>query len=278
MKRRSPKNINKIFFKKKIPFKNIKPWQGVIFLIFLICGFFSLQEIQQDKKTAIPTYVPYALENFYQAKQIAKELFSDRRETFYCGCTFDQNNRVDLKSCGYKIQNDKKRAERIEWEHIVPVSHLAQDFPCWKKPICCKNGECTRGRKCCQEIDVAFSKMEADLHNLVPEIGELNALRSNYRFGILPETSSGQFGQCNIKIDNETRRVEPRQEVRGTIARAYLYMADTYNFNLSESQRKLFTSWHELYPPDAAEREWDERVFRVQGNHNPYIVNRDVVQ
>lgn len=258
---------------RKAQKKKIKPLQILSLLIFLIFGFFSIYEIEENKKITVNTNVPFALENFSQAKRVARELFSDRRETFYCGCKFDQHNNIDLKSCGYKIQQDKKRAERLEWEHIVPVSHLASHLNCWKNPICCKNGECVRGRRCCQEIDANFSKMEADLHNLVPEVGELNALRSNYRYGILPDVSKGRFGQCEIKIDPETKRVEPRPEIRGMIARTYLYMSDTYHFHLSDSQRQLFLAWNKQYPPSDAEFEWNERVFRVQGNHNSYIVN-----
>lgn len=212
------------------------------------------------------------LPNFQEAKKIAKQIFQDNRKTFYCGCTFDKHNKVDTDSCGYIIQQDKRRASRLEWEHIVPVSHLAAHFPCWKKSLCCnKKGECYRGRRCCREIDPEFSKMEADLHNIVPEIGELNAIRSNFRFGVLPHIDAGQFGVCEMKIDPETRRVEPRASIRGIIARTYLYMAAVYPFRLSDSQRQLFEAWNKEYPPDDWEIEWDNRIFFIQGNHNPYI-------
>lgn len=235
----------------------------------------SVKSTSSQPRQALP--VPNPLANFHEAKQVARKLFQDHRETFYCSCKFDQHNRIDLASCGYRIQQDKRRAQRLEWEHIVPVSHLAAHLECWRKPICCKetkNGKsCFRGRKCCQQIDPDFAKMEADLHNLVPEIGELNALRSNYRFGELPHIAEHQFGQCELKIDPETRRVEPSSTVKGIIARVYLYMSDTYHFHLSDSQRQLFTAWNTQYPPDAWEIEWDNRIFKIQGNHNLYISN-----
>lgn len=251
-------------------------WKAAAFCLFSsFFGYFLVgpESFFEAKYSGQAQAVPHPLRNFQEAKRAAKQIFSDKRETFYCGCKFDKHNQVDLKACGYKIQQDKRRAKRVEWEHIVPVSHLANHLPCWQKALCCnKKGECERGRQCCQQIDPMFRQMESDLHNLVPEVGELNALRSNYRFGILPQLGTQQFGQCEIKIDKETRRVEPREAVRGVIARAYLYMSDTYAFQLSSQQRKLFEAWNREYPPEIWEQEWDNRVFMIQGNHNPYIV------
>lgn len=211
--------------------------------------------------------------NFGEAKQAAKRIFSDHRKTFYCGCKYDKHGKINLRSCGYRIQKDKRRARRLEWEHIVPVSLWGQHFDCWREPICCKGKSCYRGRACCRKIDKKFSKLEADLHNIVPAIGEVNALRSNYRFGLLPHIPLGQFGVCEVKIDDETRRVEPPSTVRGIIARAYLYMADEYDIPLSHAQRKLFSAWNIQHPPEDQERSWDNQVAYIQGNHNTYILN-----
>ena len=42
------------------------------------------------------------------------------------------------------------------------------------------------GRKNCIKTDAVFKKMEADLYNLKPAIGEVNGDRSNYQFAVLP--------------------------------------------------------------------------------------------
>ena len=49
------------------------------------------------------------------------------------------------------------RANRIEWEHIMPAENFGKHLPCWQ------NG----GRKACEK-DPLFNKMEGDMHNLVP--------------------------------------------------------------------------------------------------------------
>lgn len=221
---------------------------------------------------ASPNPVANPPKNFSEAKLAAKIIYADHRSTFYCGCTFDEQGQIDLKSCGYQIQQDIKRANRLEWEHIVPISHIAFHLPCWQQKLCSKsNGKSYKGRECCRKSDAQFSIMEADLHNLVPEIGELNACRSDFRFGLLPYIPLGQFGACCFKVDAEHRRVEPKPELRGMIARIYLYVADRYNMNLSDSQLQLLRAWNREWPPEAWEIERDRRIADIQGNHNPYV-------
>ncbi len=212
-----------------------------------------------------------APKNFGEAKRLAKQIFQDNRVTFYCGCKYDKHSKIDINSCGYQVQHHPKRARRLEWEHIMPVSLWGKEYPCWKEKLCCQKTHCYKGRTCCRKSNANFAKIEADLHNLVPEIGELNGMRSNYRFGVLPHIAKGQVGACEFKIDHETRRVEPRNSVKGVIARAYLYMSDQYDIHLSKAQRQLFTAWDREFPPDAWEITWDNRVAAIQGNHNLYI-------
>jgi deoxyribonuclease-1 len=210
--------------------------------------------------------------NFSEAKRAARQIYKVHQLTFYCGCRFDNFGNINLNSCGYQVQDDPKRAARLEWEHLVPVSQIAFHLPCWQKKLCSKgSGKLYKGRDCCRKIDIDFAKMEADLHNLVPEIGELNACRSNYRFGILPHIAPGQFGQCEFKVDRETRRVEPQRKIRGMIARTYLYINDTYGLRLSDAQRALFNSWSKQFPPAPWEMERNNKIAQIQGNHNRYV-------
>lgn len=210
--------------------------------------------------------------NFSEAKRVARQIYQAHPFTFYCNCSFNKEGVIDLKSCGYRVQADPIRARRLEWEHIVPMSQMAMHLSCWQKKQCSKaNGTPYKGRECCRKIDVEFAKMEADLHNLVPEIGELNACRSNYRFGMLPYIKPGQFGRCTFKIDSETKRVEPQVKIRGTIARTYLYVSDTYGVRLSDAQRSLFNRWNKEFPPNIWEIERDRIIGKIQGNHNRYI-------
>jgi len=210
--------------------------------------------------------------NFTQSKKLAQQIYGDHRVTFYCGCQYDKHGKINLDSCGYQHKDNYRRAKRLEWEHIMPAHHFGQHRLCWREPICRKqNGKTYKGRNCCRKVDPTFVKMEGDLHNLVPEIGELNGLRSNYRFGMLPYIKLGQFGTCEFKIDEKSRRVEPRADARGMIARIYLYMSNTYQIPLSSSQQQLYEAWNKQYPPSAWEKERNEKIYQVQGNRNSFV-------
>lgn len=39
---------------------------------------------------------------------------------------------VDLASCGYQVRKQQNRAQRIEWEHIVPAWVFGHQRQCWQ--------------------------------------------------------------------------------------------------------------------------------------------------
>ena len=63
------------------------------------------------------------------------------------------------------------------------------------------------------------------MYNLYPAIGEVNGRRSNYSMAII-EGEKREFGKCDVEIKN--KKVEPRESIRGEIARTYMYMDSAY--------------------------------------------------
>jgi len=96
-------------------------------------------------------------------------------------------------------------------------------------------------------------------------MGSVNAVRSNYRFGVLPGNFSS-FGSCPMKVLNNI--VDPPDAAKGIVGRTNLYMAEAYpeRYNLSRAQRQLFEAWNRMYPPDAWECERALRIWKIQGN------------
>ncbi len=187
--------------------------------------------------------------SFSAAKRIAKQIYAQHRVTFYCHCTYKTRGSINLKACGYHIRKNARRAHRIEWEHIVPAWAFGHTLACWQKPLCHKrNGRSYKGRQCCNRINPHFKRMQADLMNLVPAIGEVNGDRSNFMFTQLPNTRS-PYGACSMLINTTTKRVQPPPYTRGFIARTYLYMHNTYGLPISPAQMSLFTHWDQRYPP-----------------------------
>lgn len=114
--------------------------------------------------------------------------------------------------------------------------------------------------------------MQADMFNLYPAIGAVNALRSNYNFTMLPSEKS-DFGSCAMKIDN--RKAEPPVSARGRIARTYLYMEDAYKrYSMSKSQRQLMSAWDKMYPVDAWECARAKKITTLQQSENEIIKSR----
>lgn len=103
---------------------------------------------------------------FSKAKRLLADLYQDKHQiTFYCGCEYKHQGKKlipELNSCGYQVRKQQKRANRIEWEHIVPAWQFGHQLQCWQ------NG----GRKACKK-ERTFAYMEGDMHNLVPSIGEI---------------------------------------------------------------------------------------------------------
>ncbi|MCW2477254.1 MULTISPECIES: deoxyribonuclease I [unclassified Symbiopectobacterium] len=202
------------------------------------------------------------INNFTQAKAVAVRIHQDAPGSFYCGCRISWEGKKgtpDLASCGYTVRKNADRAQRIEWEHVVPAWQFGHQRQCWQDG----------GRKNCTGDEV-YRDMETDLHNLQPSIGEVNGDRGNFMYGQW-NGGEGQYGQCAMKIDFKNKLAEPPERARGAIARTYFYMRDRYQLQLSSQQTQLFTAWDKLYPVTSWECTRDQRIAEQQGNHNPYV-------
>lgn len=217
------------------------------------------------------------IKNFREAKHIAADLHRARALTLYCRCRY-QGKSVNHSSCGYKVANNARRALRIEWEHVVPAEAFGQAFKEWREgsPKCVKKGKKYKGRKCAEK-NPEFAKMEADLYNLFPEVGEVNGLRSNFSMaevGALGKFAGTTFGGCKAKVWE--RKFEPMDFAKGTVARAYMYMDQAYPGRgvISGKNKKLFEAWDKLHPVEPWECELYQKIKKAQRNDNPILAAR----
>lgn len=211
--------------------------------------------------------------NFEQAKVSLKQIYQGHERTFYCDCAISwvgrSGGRVDHQSCGYAIYSAKglpseatvARAARSEVEHIVPISWVGKQLQCWQHG----------GRKNCQATDPLFNKIEGDLFNLTYAVGQVNGMRSDLPFGMVSTNMAPQFGQCDIKIDSKNRKVQPKADIRGDIARVIFYMADRYNLTLSRQDQQLYLAWHKQDPVSAIELERHNRTAKLTQRNNPFV-------
>lgn len=181
------------------------------------------------------------IENYYEARRLLwSVVYANGGETLYCGQKFGADH-----------------PKSINVEHVLPMGWVMNELKCGT-------------RQSCRLDSIRFNLIEGDLHNLYPARKNLNRERSSYPFGLI-KGEKRQFGKCDFEIDRRKRQVEPREEVRGDIARAMLYMSDTYNITLFERQRALLKKWHKADPPDAEEQRRNDVIEILQGNRNPLI-------
>jgi endonuclease I len=121
-----------------------------------------------------------------------------------------------------------------------------------------------------------------DMHHIRPTDVKVNNLRQNLDFdlgGSLVENTTDCFK------DNDS--FEPRDEVKGDVARIIFYMAVRYegdsgeldleiNENVNNSgpyigKLSVLLSWHLEDPVDEFEINRNEVIFSYQGNRNPFI-------
>lgn len=212
-------------------------------------------------------------DSFSKAKKtLERQIYHDHRITLYCGAAFDEKKNVTLPE-GFTAAKHEKRAGKVEWEHVVPAENFGQAFAEWREgdAQCVDNrGKAFKGRKCAEKVSREYRLMQADLYNLYPAIGAVNALRQNYNFQMLPGEKP-DFGSCEMKIAD--RKAEPPVRARGQIARTYKYMADAYGprYKMSRQQVQLMDAWDKMYPVDQWECTRAKRVERLQGNENMFV-------
>ena len=125
-----------------------------------------------------------------------------------------------------------------------------------------------------------------DLHAIRPAEVTVNTARGNRAFDDGGEPYVDRDGPTGCFSDRDSW--EPRDEVKGDIARAIFYMAVRYeeaelDLELTEEARgqqdkaplhgvaSTLLRWHEQDPPDEAERLRNDRVEQLQGNRNPFV-------
>ena len=244
---------------------------GLFLILFFLSSCTSTDQIPTYKKS----YPNAHITSFSKSKKLLLKVYKDNPVTLYCGCSFKGKKPI-LSSCGYVPSKDSKRANRIEWEHVVPAHAFGKSFSEWRDghPKCVKkNGKKFKGRKCAEKVNEEYKRMQADMYNLYPAIGEVNARRSNYSMSII-EGENREFGKCDVEISDGI--IEPGEEIRGEIARTYLYMDSAYPDRgiISKKNRKLFNACNKSDPVDEWECERAKRIEKIQGNMNE-VVMRD---
>lgn len=134
-------------------------------------------------------------------------------------------------------------------------------------------------------------KAGSDAHHLRPTETQLNSIRGNKSFGVVPQTSANiakQNGVTNYATGDALSYVNstyfyPGKGYRGQTARILFYVqvrwgaAYQLRFVLGPGTSKTIgdmetlMTWHLQEPVSSLEHTRNEEVYRIQGNRNPFI-------
>ncbi|PMG42274.1 endonuclease [Shewanella sp. 10N.286.52.B9] len=133
-----------------------------------------------------------------------------------------------------------------------------------------------------------------DAHHLRPTNVKVNSTRSNYDFNECSDTGTEVAEAPGNYLDAAARCFEPRDEIKGDVARMIMYMDTRYQGNDTNMpdliaidrittadevanneplHGKLCTlyTWDQQDPVDATDIKRNDAVYTYQGNRNPYV-------
>ncbi|PLX17575.1 MAG: endonuclease I [Candidatus Muiribacterium halophilum] len=159
---------------------------------------------------------------------------------------FNENGKVEVQYTGkvLAVKDSLPNANVMNTEHIWPQSRFGRNLVDLKK---------------------------CDLHHLMPTDSKVNSRRGNYPFGVVISSIYQRKGSM-LGYDVYRKLVfEPRDEVKGDIARAMFYFSIRYSTLLDDRQENTLRKWSKLDPVDDKERKRNKMIFEFQGNRNPFI-------
>ncbi|MDT8447498.1 MAG: endonuclease [bacterium] len=201
---------------------------------------------------------------FATARKHIYKMYHERgwHRSFYCDCQFNPATHAAAPySCGFrdpKFAADPTRpfsalAEVVQMEHVVPASVFGpRGLSLNTSFATCQDKKNRRG--CYERVSKEFKRMHSNPYNLVPVLGALNNYRQDLVMGPVEGETKG-FGECDFEVDRNHKRVEPRPQVRGDVARIYFYMEKTYPEApiIDPNMRYFYKLWSQQDPVDRAE-------------------------
>lgn len=149
-----------------------------------------------------------------------------------------------------------------------------------------------------QSLGAGDEPARSDLHNIFPSKVNVNASRGNCIYTEIEDSDTDSWFYLSSQLSNtpssdidlysekdeEDCGFEPRESVKGDIARAMFYFYTIYQSeanaadpNYFSSQKDILYQWHLEDPVDAVEQRRDSLINLKQGNHNPFIIDSTLV-
>lgn len=236
-----------------------------IFILFFSFGF--SQEIIGEGLQG-QELIQYLINNYKTSNVLS---YNGARDAMY-GYIDNENGSVQCIYTEYTVDNvpsDNPRA--YLYENGIDCEHL---FP--------------------QSMYEGTSPMKSDIHHLRPCKSNVNSSRGNKPYNESNDNQTQtwywlEYQQSNPPNQNRDKYsesasgvFEPREEVKGDIARAIFYFYTMYSNvaddNFFEEQKDILYDWHQDDPINQSEvnRTWD--IADYQDYPNPFILDETLIQ
>ncbi len=217
---------------------------GLVFLIAFVAKANGFGSTESDKYILLDGKEKAV--NWDNVKEALLLLKTPEEKDLYGQCRFIKNtNDVNLSSCKLSLDKPIKNADV---EHIVPASVL---------PAASCSIDADKRDAC--STDPVYKEAYHNLHNLYYAQANLNRSKGGKLFceqGLKNKQPSG------FALGEDC--VVPPDAVKGIVARATLYMSDTYKMELSAPYARLMRRWDKLYPVTKEERERAVKANKMQ--------------
>ena len=148
-----------------------------------------------------------------------------------------------------------------------------------------------------QSMGAGSEPQKSDLHHLYPCRGNVNSSRGNkpyaeiddndtdkwWRFDYYETSIPSQYIDEFSEVDNDNGKFEPREVVKGNIARGMFYFFTIYNdeadHNFFEEQKDFLNLWHKQDPVDDIELARTLSIATYQDDIvNPFVIDSTLVK
>jgi len=165
-------------------------------------------------------------------------LYSGQYYTLYCGA-------------------EKRNRKGIDVEHVYATHWIAEHLGCKNR------------RTCNNEI---YLQASSDMHNLWPALQRYNRSRGKQAFGEIRGDEPNFAGdRCDFeRTKGKGAIVEPRDIVKGNIARSIMYMIHRYDLP-DHGMLPMLVRWHISDPVSPEETRRNNLIKKLQGRSNPFI-------
>ena len=190
------------------------------------------------------------------AEQTVIRDYNDARNNYFYDQLYIGNTGESLY-CGINRPIFDNVGKHRSLEHVMPADWMAEHFGC-------DNRDCD---------NVEYKHAEGDLHNLWLAVKSINSSRRDHLFGEID--GENRFAYCpdfERTYGSSPAYIEPRNSVKGNIARSLFYMHDEYGFDL-KGMLPMLKKWNRLDKPNEHEHWRNDRIFKLQGTRNKFIDN-----